>query len=64
MLGNTTLGTAIWPGFLIIREWLMNTYVTAVFRGIMIGTGFGAISMGVRIMLGLERGVFGQGGEE
>jgi hypothetical protein len=59
MLKNAPIGETIWSGFPLIGAWLMNVPNTAGFRGIMMGTAIGAIGLGLRILLGKERGFLG-----
>jgi hypothetical protein len=50
MLGNTTIGGLIWPGFLGLRDWIMTVPNTAAFRPITIGAGLGTIILGLRLL--------------
>ena len=63
MLGNAPIGESIWTGFADIKSWIMDVPNMAAQRGIMIGGGIGAIALGLRILMGIERGHLG-GGEE
>lgn len=63
MLGNAPIGEAIWAQFPVMKSWLMNVPNMAAQRGIMIGAGVGAIALGLRILMGIERGHLG-GAEE
>ena len=63
MLGNAPIGESIWMGFKDIKSWIMDVPNMAAQRGIMIGGGIGAIALGLRILMGIERGHLG-GGEE
>ncbi|QOR33752.1 hypothetical protein IMX26_09580 [Clostridium sp. 'deep sea'] len=63
MLGNAPIGESIWMGFKDIKTWIMDVPNMAANRGIMIGAGIGAIALGLRILMGIERGHLG-GGEE
>ncbi len=63
MLGNAPIGEAIWSGFPGVKSWIMDVPNMAAQRGIMIGAGIGAIALGLRILMGIERGHLG-GGEE
>jgi hypothetical protein len=55
MLGRTALGEAISPAMPRIADWLMRVPNTAGMRGITIGGALGAISVSIRVILGLER---------
>jgi len=59
MLGNAPVGKVIWSQFPVLGKWLTSVPNTAAMRGIMIGAAIGAISLGIRIMLGIERGYLG-----
>lgn len=59
MLGNAPVGQVIWSKFPDLGSWLTSIPNTAAMRGIMIGAAIGAISLGIRIMLGIERGYLG-----
>lgn len=50
MLGNTTIGGLIWPGFVGLRDWIMTVPNTAAFRPITIGAGIGTIALGLRLL--------------
>lgn len=63
MLGNAPIGETIWAQFPAIKAWIMDVPNMAAQRGIMIGAGVGAIALGMRILMGIERGYLG-GGEE
>jgi hypothetical protein len=56
MLGRVGLGEAIYEGMPGLADWLMNIPGTAGMRGITIGGALGAITIGTRTILGLERG--------
>ena len=62
MIGRVPLGDAIWPGphgVSDIQEWIMNIPTVAARRAIFIGAALGAISLGLRVILGLERAHLG-----
>ena len=63
MLGNAPIGESIWMGFKDIKTWIMDVPNMAANRGIMIGAGIGAIALGIRILMGIERGHLGGGSE-
>ncbi|MEM2006702.1 MAG: hypothetical protein QW154_03620 [Sulfolobales archaeon] len=50
MLGNTTIGGLVWPGFTSLRDWIMTVPNTAAFRPITIGAGIGTIALGLRLL--------------
>jgi len=59
MLTNAPIGAAIWEGFPILGKWILDVPTTAGNRAIFIGTGIGTILLGLRILLGYERGYIG-----
>jgi hypothetical protein len=63
MLGNAPIGQVIYEGMPGIKDWIMDVPNMAAQRGIMIGAGIGAIALGLRILMGIERGHLG-GGEQ
>jgi hypothetical protein len=63
MLGNAPIGQAIYEGMPDIKDWIMDVPNMAAQRGIMIGAGIGAIALGIRILMGIERGHLGGGDE-
>jgi len=65
MLYNAPAGSVIFgplaPQFNALGEWVLNVPNMAGFRGIVIGAAVGAISLGIRVMTGRERGYLGGG---
>lgn len=61
MFGRAPVGPAIWPSIGPITSWIMAVPNTAGMRGILIGVSLGVLSMGVRLLLGRERGYLGPG---
>jgi len=59
VLGRVGIGQAIWPALGPISDWIMSYPNTAGMRGIVIGAALGTMSLGLRIILGIERGHFG-----
>jgi hypothetical protein len=55
MLGRIPIGAAISQFFPTAQEWIMDIPQLAAKRGIQIGAALGAVSMSLRIMLGIER---------
>jgi hypothetical protein len=60
MLMNAPVGAAIWSGFPEIGKWIMNVPNASAFRGFIIGSSVGAIAIGLRVLIGKERGVLGR----
>lgn len=61
MLGNAPIGEIIWDQFPAVRGWLMTVPAMAAIRALYIGAAIGGIAVGVRILLGIERGHLGGG---
>ncbi len=55
MLGRIPIGAAVSHFFPAAQEWIMDVPQLAAKRGIQIGAALGAVSMSLRIMLGIER---------
>jgi hypothetical protein len=62
MLGNVSVGEAMWKGFPVVGKWLMNVPNLAGQRGMMIGAGIGGIAGGLRVLLGIEKSYLGGSG--
>lgn len=60
MLGRAPVGEMIWKGVPAVTSWLMDYPNMAGQRGIIIGAAVGALSLGLRILVGLERSYLGQ----
>ena len=67
MLGQVPVGAAIWGpesflgGFPGVKDWIMDVPNLAGKRAVLMGAALGAISTGLRIILGLERAHLGGG---
>ncbi len=59
MLGRVPVGERMWSGLPAFTEWIMEVPNMAAKRGIMIGAALGAISTGLKMILGLERSYLG-----
>jgi hypothetical protein len=60
LIRNAPIGPALWDGFPIIGSWIMDVVTTAAFRGIMMGTSLGILALGIRTLIGMERGYLGR----
>ena len=59
MLGRIPIGESISPYLPKFASWVMNVPNMAAQRAIMIGLGLGAVSTGIKIVLGIERSYMG-----
>ena len=60
MLGRVPLGDAMSGGFLpALSDWIMNVPNLAAKRAIMLGAALGAISTGLKVIMGIERNFLG-----
>lgn len=60
MLGRAPIGEQIWQNAPAVSNWIMDYPNMAGQRGIIIGSAIGAVSLGLRILVGLERTYLGQ----
>jgi hypothetical protein len=60
MLGRVPVGAALWPGLPEVTDWIMNAPQLAAKRAILIGAALGAVSTGLKVILGLERNFLGR----
>jgi len=60
MLMNAPIGEIIWTGFPVIGDWIMGVPNVATMRAIMICIVMGSVSLGLRTLLGMERGYLGR----
>ena len=58
-LWNAPLGGIIWEGFLPLGTWISTNITGSTFRAVTICMAVGVLSLGIRILLGLERGYLG-----
>ena len=67
MLGQVPVGAALWGpdsflgGFPGVKDWIMDVPTLAGKRAILMGAALGAISTGLRVILGMERAHLGGG---
>ncbi len=60
MLGRVPISRFIWSEFPDLVDWIMNVPNAVAQRGILIGAALGAISTGLKVVLGLERSYLGR----
>ena len=60
MIGRVSIGEFISPYFPAVTEWLLDVPNLAAKRAIAIGVGLGAVSIALKIILGIERGYLGR----
>jgi len=61
MIGNTSVVELIFPFMPFVKEWIMTVPNMAAYRGMTIGAGLGGLLLGIRTLLGSERGYMGSG---
>jgi hypothetical protein len=59
MLGAVPVGEVIWKQIPAISSWIKDYPNMAGQRGIIIGSALGGIALGIRILMGIERGHLG-----
>lgn len=59
MIGRVPIGNAIWDKLPEIQSFIMDVPNLAAKRAILIGAALGAISTGMKIILGIERNILG-----
>jgi len=59
LLGNTSVIELVLPFMPNLKEWIMTVPNMAAYRGITIGAGLGTLLLGLRTLLGYERGYLG-----
>ena len=64
MLGAVPIGAVIWSGFPAVSTWILSVPNTAAMRGILLGAALGYIATAMRIILGMEKGMFGAASNE
>lgn len=61
-LGRVGIGQAMWPALGPISDWINRYPNASAMRGIVIGAALGTVSLGIRVILGIERGHLGAEG--
>jgi hypothetical protein len=64
MFGRVPIGGFVWKKLPDILEWIFMYPNMAAQRGIMLGVGLGIITTSLKVILGIERGWLGGGGEK
>ncbi len=59
LMGGTTIGEFLWPGFVPSNLWLMTVIVPAAERGILIAAAVGTAGILLRTLIGVETGWLG-----
>ena len=59
MLGRVPLGGEIWDALPDLSDWIANVPNLAAKRAILIGAALGAISTGLKVIMGIERNFLG-----
>jgi hypothetical protein len=59
IVGGVPLGELVWLGFSELTSWIMEVLQTAGKRAILIGAALGAVSTGVKVLLGIEKSYLG-----
>ena len=59
IIGSAPIGQTIWQGFKDIQNWLLTVPNAGAERGIVIITAIGGILLGIRTLLGMEKGSIG-----
>ncbi len=60
IFGRSTLGEAVAPSVKVLADWLFDVPNMAGQRGIVVGSAIGAVSVGLRVISGLERAYLGE----
>ncbi len=63
MIGRAPIGEAVFPWIPEVSSWIMSVINLAGMRGIMISSAIGMVSVGARILLGIDRSHLGLGTE-
>ncbi|NNF08234.1 MAG: hypothetical protein HKN21_15835 [Candidatus Eisenbacteria bacterium] len=59
MIGRVPIGDVMWSGMSGLSDWIMNVPNLAAKRAILIGAALGAISTGLKVIMGIERNFLG-----
>lgn len=63
MLGKIGIGSVIWEALPGIAGWIQNVPQSAVMRSLGVGIAIGMVGVGLRTIVGIERGFVGGGDE-
>ncbi len=59
MLGKVGIGNVMWSGFAPAADWIMNYPNSAGMRSLGMAAALGMLGVGIRVILGMERGHLG-----
>ena len=60
MMWYAPIGEIIWSGIPVIGNWMYYVAGVGTQRAFLIGVGIGAIAVGIKTLIGLERGWLGR----
>jgi len=60
IMANAPIAAVVWEGFPSIGKWIMDVPSAAGWRAFYIGAAIGTLALGLKVILGLERGALGE----
>ena len=61
MLGQAPIGEAVWSGFPVLSQWILDVPNTGGVRALIMGIAIGMLSLTIRMLMGHEKGYLGTG---